>query len=365
VTDRGDGSGRGPAVGAVVAAIVSVQLGAGFAVGLFGRVGALGVVGLRLVGSALVLSLAVGWRRRTGRRARGSVGASVGTAGTVGIEGAGAAAGTGRGRTARVRTGRAGTGQGRTRRGLVLAGAFGLVLAGMNASFYQALDRLPQGAAVTIEFTGPLALSLCLSRRRRDLLWVVLAAAGVLALGWGGLHRLDGVGVLFALAAAVCWACYILLSRRVGQHFAGLDGLLLASVVAAVAVLPLAVSAPGSRLLDPTVLGVGLAVAVLSSALPYALELQALRTLDERTFGVLMSAEPAVAALVGLVVLGQRLQPVQVVGVVLVALASAGSTLRSAPARTVPAHALPAHSPPAPDRIPGPGEVPVASTPPP
>ncbi len=352
MTDRGDGSGRGPAVGAVVAAIVSVQLGAGFAVGLFGRVGALGVVGLRLVGSALVLSLAVGWRRRTGRRARGSVGATGGTGGTGG---AGASARTGRGPTAR-----AGTGRGRTRRGLVLAGAFGLVLAGMNASFYQALDRLPQGAAVTIEFTGPLALSLCLSRRRRDLLWVVLAAAGVLALGRGGLHRLDGVGVLFALAAAVCWACYILLSRRVGQHFAGLDGLLLASVVAAVAVLPLAVSAAGSRLLDPTVLGVGLAVAVLSSALPYALELQALRTLDERTFGVLMSAEPAVAALVGLVVLGQRLQPVQIVGVVLVALASAGSTLRSAPARTPPTHYLPA-----PDRAPGPGEVPVASTPPP
>lgn len=355
MTDRGDASGRGPAVGAVVAAIVSVQLGAGFAVGQFGRVGALGVVGLRLVGSALVLSLAVGWRRRTGRRSRAGAGPALGTAETAGVAGAGAST-----PTARAKAGRTGTGQDRTRRGVVLAGAFGLVLAGMNASFYQALDRLPQGAAVTIEFTGPLALSLCLSRRRRDLVWVLLAAAGVLALGRGGLHRLDGVGVLFALAAAACWAAYILLSRRVGQHFAGLDGLLLASIVAAVAVLPLALSAAGSRLLDPTVLGVGLAVAVLSSALPYALELQALRTLDERTFGVLMSAEPAVAALVGLIVLGQRLQPVQVVGVVLVALASAGSTLRSAPARTPPAR-----SDTAPDRAPGPVEVPVASTPPP
>lgn len=363
MTDRGDASGRGAAVGAVVAAIVSVQLGAGFAVGLFGRVGALGVVGLRLVGSALVLSLAVGWRRRTGRRSRAGADPALGTAetaGTAGVAGAGAST-----PTARAKAGRTGTGHDRTRRGVVLAGAFGLVLAGMNASFYQALDRLPQGAAVTIEFTGPLALSLCLSRRRRDLVWVVLAAAGVLALGRGGLHRLDGVGVLFALAAAACWAAYILLSRRVGQHFAGLDGLLLASVVAAVAVLPLALTAAGSRLLDPTVLAVGLAVAVLSSALPYALELQALRTLDERTFGVLMSAEPAVAALVGLVVLGQRLQSVQVVGVALVALASAGSTLRTTPASTLPASTLLARPQTAPDRAPGAGEVPVASTPPP
>jgi inner membrane transporter RhtA len=270
----------------VAASIASVQFGAGIAVGLFSRAGAVGVVNLRLIGSAVVLLLIA--RPRWG--------------GPGGLRSAG-------------------------RRALGLAAVFGLVLALMNLSFYQALARLPQGAAVTIEFIGPLTLSLCLSRRRRDLAWLALAAAGVGLLGRGGLHGLNPVGVLFGLGAAACWACYILLSSRVGRYFPGIDGLALASVVAAVLVLPLGISVAGSRQLALPVLGAGLLVGVLSSALPYGLELRALRTLDPRTFGVLMSAEPAAGALVGLVVLHQHLAPLQVAGIVAVALASAGTTL--------------------------------------
>lgn len=280
------GDRRGAAIACVVASVVSVQVGAGIAVGLFGRTGAVGVVTLRLIGSAAVLLVVTRprWRGRRGLRSAG-------------------------------------------RRALGLAALFGVVLAAMNLSFYQALDRLPQGAAVTIEFIGPLTLSLCLSRRRRDLAWVALAAAGVALLGRGGIHGLNPVGVLFGLGAAACWASYILLAGRVGRFFSGVDGLALASVVAATLVLPVGVGVAGSRMWALPVLGAGLAVGLLSSALPYGLELRALRTLDARTFGVLMSAEPAAGALVGLVVLHQHLAPLQVVGIIGVVAASAGATL--------------------------------------
>lgn len=262
----------------VLGGIVSVQLGAALAATMFDRVGASGMVTLRLVGGALVLGLLVRPRWR-----------------------------------------------GLSRSDLTVAVAFGAALAGMNASFYEALARMPLGAAVTVEFIGPLGLAVLLSRRWRDVAWVLLAAAGIVLLGWASLEGLDPVGVAFALAAGLCWAGYILLSAATGRRFAGLDGLAVASAAAALLVLPLGVASAGARLLEPEILLIGLGVALLSSVLPYGLELTALRTLPARTFGVMLSLEPVAAALAGLLVLAQTLTPGQLVAVALVVVASAGA----------------------------------------
>jgi len=276
------------ALALVLGGIVSVQLGAAVAVTVFDRIGPGGAVALRLVGAALILGLAVRPRLR-----------------------------------------------GRTRRDLAVVVAFGLTLAGMNYSFYEALVRLPLGAAVTIEFLGPLTLAVVLSRRVVEVLWVLLAAGGILLLGRGELSGLNPVGVVLAMTAGALWAAYILLSGATGRRWAGLDGLAAASVVAGLAVLPLGLLGGGSALLDRDILLVGLAVALLSSVVPYGFELVALRRLSTRAFGVLLSLEPAAAALAGLLVLGQVLAVPQVVGITLVAAASAGAALgarRPAPA---------------------------------
>lgn len=203
---------------------------------------------------------------------------------------------------------------------------FGLVLGGMNFTFYEAVARIPLGAAVTVEFLGPLAVAVAGSRRRLDGAWVALAAAGVLALTEGGTGRLAPAGVVLAALAGACWAGYILLSQRIGQVFPGNVGLALACAVGAVAVAPYGIRDGGTALLHPAVLAAGLAVALLSSALPYSLEIAALRRMPTALFGVLMSIEPAMAALAAFVVLGERLAPRQLAGIVLVCLASAGAT---------------------------------------
>jgi len=274
----------------VLGGVLSVQLGAAVAKGLFPALGPAGTVLVRIATAAVVLLLIA--RRPLHRLPAGS-------------------------------------------KRLVVA--FGLVLAGMNLAFYLALDRIPLGVAVTVEFIGPLAVAVAGSRRPRDLVWALLAAVGVLLLTGGGSALLSGeldpVGVLCAALAGSCWAAYILLNQRVGAAVPGVHGLAVAMTVGTVALLPLGVASAGGRLLEPHLLAAGAAVGLLSSAIPYTLELAALRSLPASTFGVLMSLEPAVAALAGFVVLGERLRAGQVVAVVCVCAASAGATWTAAAAR--------------------------------
>ena len=262
----------------VLGAISSVQFGAALAKTLFDEIGAGGTVFVRVLFAALVLALI--WRPRV--------------------------AGLGR------------------REGL-LAVLFGLTLAGMNLAFYSALDRIPLGITVTLEFVGPLGVAVAGSRGALDLLWVGLAAAGILLLSDFGTTDLDGLGVALALFAGCLWAAYILLSARVGQVFPGGSGLALAMVVAAVLLCPVGVADAGADLFVPWILAAGAAVAILSSVIPYSLELEALRRIPPGVFGVLMSLEPAVAALAGFVVLGEELVARELVAILLVVAASAGA----------------------------------------
>jgi inner membrane transporter RhtA len=262
----------------VMGAIASVQIGAAIATTLFDELGPAGTVLLRTGFAAVVLVLL--WRPRL---------------------------------------------RGRSTEALRDAVLFGLALAGMNLSFYAALDRIPLGIAVTFEFTGPFAVAVAASRRASDLVWVALAAGGIVLLSPGIHGSLDLTGTLLALLAGAFWATYIVLATRVGRAFSGGQGLSIAMVVATVVLLPGGIAAGGGHLGDPGLLAAGLAVALLSSAIPYSLELEALRRLPKGTFGVLMSLEPAVAALVGLVALGQDLSANEVVAIGLVVAASAGA----------------------------------------
>lgn len=217
---------------------------------------------------------------------------------------------------------------GRTRADVGLAFAFGFALAAMNLSFYAALERIPLGIAVTIEFVGPLAVAIGGSRRALDGVWVVLAGSGILLLARGG-GDLDSAGIGFALLAGVFWAAYILLSVRTGRVFPQASGLAIAMALGTVLLAPVGVAGGGSALLDPELLAIGFAVAMLSSAIPYTLELEALRRLPARVFGILLSLEPAMAALAGFVVLGEGLRLRDAAAIVLVATASAGASLTS------------------------------------
>jgi inner membrane transporter RhtA len=203
---------------------------------------------------------------------------------------------------------------------------FGLVLAAMNVCFYELVDRLPLGIAVTIELFGPLGLAASPSRTRREVSYLVLAVAGVVVLG-GATDHLDAIGVVFALVAAIGWASYILLNRCAGTRFDGVDGLALAMVVATVAVAPLGIATGGARLVRPGVLTTGLAVAMLSAAIPFSLELHALRAIGPRTFGVIMSTSPAIAAAMGWMVLAQPLGKLQTAAIGCVVVASVGTAL--------------------------------------
>lgn len=205
----------------------------------------------------------------------------------------------------------------------------GVAMAGMNGCFYASLERIPLGIAVTIEFLGPLTLAAVLSRRARDLSWVLLAAAGVAVLGLTGSAggAPDPAGVGFALGAGVFWAGYILAAARVGTLVPGTGGLALAVGIGALVLLPIGAGGAARVLSEPELMLLALVTAVLASVLPYSLELAALRRLPRPVFGVLLSLEPAVAALVGWLLLSQPLAPVGVLAVAVVIAASIGSTL--------------------------------------
>ncbi|MBV8430270.1 MAG: EamA family transporter [Solirubrobacterales bacterium] len=273
---------RAPSGGLVVGGITSVQFGSAIAATLFHRIGPGGAVLLRLLSATIVLTAL--WRPRL---------------------------------------------RGRPRSDLVTAIAFGLVLAGMNLSFYEAIHRIPLGPAVTIEFVGPLTVAIAGSRRLIDLLWVALAAAGIVALAHGQTHGLDLLGALLAFVAGCLWGAYILLNARIGRTFERGTGLALAMFVATVVVLPTGLIQGGKNLFALRTLALGSAVGMLSSAIPYSFENEALRRIKPAVFGVLMSLEPAMAALAGLIVLGQSLGARSVLGIALVICASVGAARRS------------------------------------
>jgi len=277
---------RTPSPALVLGAIASVQFGSALATTLFAQVGPAGAVLLRLVSASIVLLVI--WRPRP---------------------------------------------RARTRSELLLAALFGLVLAGMNLAFYEAIQRIPLGIAVTIEFVGPLAVAITGSRRRLDLLWVALAAAGIVALMRGDAHALDPLGVALALAAGCLWGAYILINARVGKAFAGGTGLAIAMAVGSMVALPVGVAQGGAQLLAPHTLLLGAAIGMLSSAIPYTFEMEALRRIATNVFGVLMSLEPAMAALAGFLVIGQTLSSRELAGIALVVIASVGasSSARKAP----------------------------------
>ncbi|HWZ60283.1 MAG TPA: EamA family transporter [Gemmatimonadaceae bacterium] len=212
------------------------------------------------------------------------------------------------------------------RRALGLAILFGVVLGAMNWSFYAALSRIPLGVAVTVEFVGPLGVAVLHSRRPRDLLWVALAAGGIALLAPVGIGGPDPIGLALATFAGVCWALYIILGARVGQAFTGGTGLSLAMVVASLFLAPGGVAAAAPIFVTPLLLLTGVAVAAFSSAIPYTLEMEALRRMPSRVFGVLMSLEPAVAAACGFLILGERLGPRALAAMLLITAASAGVT---------------------------------------
>ncbi len=214
-------------------------------------------------------------------------------------------------------------------RDLRLVALFGLVLGAMNLCIYESFARIPLGIAVTIEFAGPLGLAVALSRRRLDLACAALAAIGIVLLADPGGGAVDALGVALALVAAACWAAYILIAQAAGRVFSGGHGVALAMSVAVLVPLVPGIATAGSDLLQPRFLAIGLAVALMSSVLPYSLETEALRRLPANVFGVLMSIEPAVAAIAGLVVLGQDLRARDVVAIALVVVASVGVTRAS------------------------------------
>ena len=264
----------------VLIAILSIQVGAAIAVGLFPTFGPEGTVFLRVLISAVILGLL--WRPRFDRQVRAHA-------------------------------------------GLLLA--FGLAMAGMNLCFYQAIARIPLGIAVTIEFVGPLALAVATSRRLREFLWILLAVAGLVLLtpDLGG--RLDPIGVLFALGAAVGWAALVVLAKRVGALFERGTGLAFGMAVAAVLLLPFGGDAITAAVAAPALLVAALGVALLSTAIPWSLEFEALKRLPARSYGVLVTLEPATAVVVGIVLLGETLTWATLVAVACVTVAAIGITL--------------------------------------
>jgi len=271
-----------PAQVLALLAIVSVQLGAAVGKGLFDAIGPLGTTLLRL-GFAAVLLLLI-WRPQI---------------------------------------------RGLTRAQYVNVLLFGLILAVMNGVFYSAIRYIPLGIAVTLEFVGPLGLALVQSRRLKDIVWALLAALGIILLAPIGNGSVNLLGAGLALLAGILWAGYILCSARVGRTFTGGRGLALSVAVATIAIAPLGISGGGIALLTPQVLLTGFAIAILSSVIPFSLEMEALRRLPSRVFGVLMSIEPAVATLIGFIVLQETIGPRELVAIAFIISASVGVSLDS------------------------------------
>jgi inner membrane transporter RhtA len=263
----------------VLLAIISVQLGAVLAKGLMPVIGSLGTVFLRQAFAAIVLWLY--WRPRL---------------------------------------------RDFSRKDYLAALLFGVVMAGMNASFYASLTRIPLGIASTLEFVGPLGISVISSRRRLDIVWAGLAVAGVVLLAPVGNSYIDPIGVGLALLAGACWAGYILLNVRVGQLFPGGSGLAIGMSIAALTTLPFGIVSGGHALLSPSVLLLGIGMAMLSTVVPFSLEMETLRRLPPRVFGVLMSLEPAIAALVGFVALKETTSVRALIALVLIVMATGGSS---------------------------------------
>lgn len=277
---------RVPPVTLVLAAVSSIQFGAALAVTLFDDLGPGGVSLLRL-GFAAAIMVGV-WRPDP---------------------------------------------RAHSREDLLLIVWFGLALGGMNYFFYEGLERIPLGIAVTIEFLGPLGVAVATSRRRLDLVWIATAAAGIVLLARpGGSDALDALGVVFVLLAAACWAAYILIAQRASQVFSGSRGLAMAMAITVLVPLGPGIHQAGADLFQLEFLAIGAAIALASSVVPYSLETEALRRIPTNVFGVLMSLEPAVAALAGFVVLGQSLDALEVAAIALVVIASVGIMRSQTPA---------------------------------
>jgi inner membrane transporter RhtA len=275
---------RASAVGLVFAAACSVQGGAAVAKSLFPQLGPPGVVFLRLLfGSAALWAIARPQLRN------------------------------------------------RRRADLRLIAALGVVLVSMNITFYEALARVPLGIAVTVEFVGPLAVAVLGSRKAVDLLWVVLAGAGVGLLADGGGTAVRPLGIVLAATAGFFWALYILIGVRVGRAFSGATGLAPAMALGALLMAPWGILSAGHHLRDAQLVGAAVGVGLLSSALPWSLELEALRRLPPHVFSIVLSLEPALAALAGFVFLHEHLHTRAWVAIALVMLASAGAAGRHAP----------------------------------
>lgn len=281
MTSRSNVAQMALALGALLIAMVSYQCGASLAKHLFPQVGAQGATAYRLGLSALFLLLwRRPWRRWGGRRDR-----------------------------------------------LALWG-YGLSMGVMNLVFYMSLRTIPLGIAVALEFTGPLALAMFSSRRLVDFIWIALVVAGLVLLLplRGEVHALDPVGVMYALAAGVGWALYIVFGKKAGATY-GADAVTLGTSIGALVAMPFGIAHAGATLLSPTLMPYALGVALLSSALPYSLEMVSLTRLPARTFSTLLSLEPAVAALAGVTLLGERLSPLQWLAILAIIIAAAGTAL--------------------------------------
>jgi inner membrane transporter RhtA len=267
-----------PPTGLIILSICTTQIGAALAKDLFSTLGSTGTVALRVGFAALVLFLV--WRPRI---------------------------------------------RGYTRAAYMNCLLFGLALATMNLCFYSALAHIPLGVAVTLEFVGPLGVAVAGSRRLLDVLWVILASTGIVCLApWTG-ATFDLFGMILALMAGLCWAAYIILSARVGRSVPGVNGLAMAMGVAALLLLPIGVVSTGVKLFEPKILFIGASIALLSSVIPYSLEIEALRRLPTRVFGLLMSMEPAIAALVGLIFLGEEIELRSLIAIVFITIATIGT----------------------------------------